>query len=219
MDSIDYLFEDKNESDLKLATGEIIKLNNDIAVVRFLNNEVSNVPITEFYPNKKWILGNKYIFVRREKHGKVSFSVRDVNLIKLLLDGFSPEIRRGDVRVVKIVREVGIRSKVTVASTIEGVNPIDSCVGPSAGRVRSLNSVLQGERVDFVNYSSNKESYIKNALGVDINEITYKENKVEVKVDPHLYLAAVGGGGINSLIASKLVELNLSIVRSDIKNA
>lgn len=218
MDSIDYLFEDKNESDLKLATGEIIKLNNDIAVVRFLNNEVANVPITEFYPNKKWILGNKYIFVRREKHGKVSFSVRDTNLIKLLLDGFSPEIRRGDVRVVKIVREVGIRSKVTVASTIEGVNPIDSCVGPSAGRVRSLNSVLQGERVDFVNYSSNKESYIKNALGVDINEITYKENKVEVKVDPHLYLAAVGGGGINSLIASKLVELNLSIVRSDIKN-
>lgn len=218
MDSIDYLFEEKNDSDLKLATGEIIQLNNDIAVVRFLTNEVANVPITEFYPNKKWILGNKYIFVRREKHGKVSFSVRDTNLIKLLLDGFSPEIRRGDVRVVKIVREVGIRSKVTVASTIEGVNPIDSCVGPSAGRVRSLNSILQGERVDFVNYSSNKESYIKNALGVDVNEITYKENKVEVKVDPHLYLAAVGGGGINSLIASKLVELNLSIVRSDNSN-
>lgn len=214
MDSIDYLFEENNESNLKLATGEIIQLNNDIAVVKFLSDETANVPITEFYPNKKWILGNKYIFVRREAHGKVSYSVKDTNLIKLLLDGLSPEVRRGDVRVIKIVREVGIRSKVTVASTVEGLNPIDSCVGPSAGRVRSLNGFLQGERVDFVNYSSNIDNYIKNALGVDVNEIIYKDNKVEVKVDPHLYLAAVGGGGINSLIASKLVELNLSIVRS-----
>lgn len=218
MDSIDYLFYDENENNKTLVTGELVRLNKDVGVFKFSNGELSNVPVTEFYPNKKWDIGKKYIFVKNNFHGKISYTVKDNSLIKLLLDGLSPEVRRGDVRIIKIVREIGIRSKVTVASTVENLNPIDACVGPSAGRVRSLSKFLEGERVDFVNYSSNIELYMKNAIGVDVDKIIFSDKKVKIFVPPHLYLAAVGGGGINSSIASKLLDTNISILRSDDEN-
>jgi N utilization substance protein A len=216
VESIDYLLNSEDiDENLLVVTAEIIDLNKDIAIIKTSSGEIGNLPITEFYPNRKWELNKKYILLRRESFGRVRYTVRDLNLIKLLLEGISPEIRDGRVRIIKIVREVGIRSKVAVASTVLDVNPIDSCVGPSAGRVRSLSKLLLGERVDFVAYSSDKDRYIKNTLGVEVEKIEHFGRRVEVVVPSHQYLSAVGGGGINSLICAKLLDLNLSILRSE----
>ena len=120
------------------------------------------------------------------------------------------------MRIIKIVREVGIRSKVAVASTSLGIDAIESCVGESAGRVRTLCRLLEGERIDFVAYNKDPETFIRNTLGVDIKKITFLENKVEVEVPSHQYQAAVGGGGVNSLISAKLTDYNLSIIEENL---
>lgn len=216
MESLDFLLADTdNENstgELSLVTSEVVNCNDDIAQIKNLDGSFGNLPISEFYPNKKWEVGKSYILLKREKYGKITYTARDLNLIKLLIDGISPEVRSGEVRIIKIVREVGIRSKVAVASTSPGVDAIDSCVGESAGRVRTLCKLLEGERVDFVSYNKDPEIFIRNTLGVDIKKIRFLDNKVEIEVPSHQYQAAVGGGGINSLISAKLTDYNLSIV-------
>jgi N utilization substance protein A len=220
MEILDFLLPDRdNESstgELSLVTSDIVDCNDDIAQIKNLDGSYGNLPITEFYPNKKWEIGKRYILLKKEKYGKITYSARDLNLIKLLIDGISPEVRSGDVRIIKIVREVGIRSKVAVASTSLGIDAIESCVGESAGRVRTLCRLLEGERIDFVSYNKDPETFIRNTLGVDIKKITFLENKVELEVPSHQYQAAVGGGGINSLISAKLTDYNLSIIEENL---
>ena len=186
MESLDFLLpdidNDNSTGELSLVTSDIVDCNDDIALIKNLDGSYGNLPITEFYPNKKWEIGKRYILLKKEKYGKITYSARDLNLIKLLIDGISPEVRSGDVRIIKIVREVGIRSKVAVASTSLGIDAIESCVGESAGRVRTLCRLLEGERIDFVAYNKDPETFIRNTLGVDIKKITFLEHKVELEV-------------------------------------
>lgn len=197
--------------DLSTVTAELTAATNDVALLTFGENQQGTMPITEFYPNRKWEIGTKYHLLRIGQQSRPTLSAARPELITMLLDGLSPEVRSGAVRVMGVVRQVGIRSKIAVAATEDGVDPIAACVGPSAGRVRRLSEMLNGERVDVVAWNPNPEVFIKNALGTTVRSLEISGPRANVVVPAHQYQAAVGGGGLNAALASRLTGVLLSV--------
>jgi N utilization substance protein A len=134
-------------------------------------------------------------------------------LIPLLLEGLCPEIRDGSVRVMDVTRQVGIRSKVAVAATREGVDPVGACLGRAANRIKALSAMLLGERVDVVSYHPDPQRYLLNALAVaPISVEVDEEQTVKVVVPRHQLSAAIGGGNLNVVLASRLVGRKVQVI-------
>lgn len=197
-------------------TAEIVQASNDVAIVRLADGRVGMLPVTEFYPNKKWGPGNRYpVALLENNSSRPIVSVACDELIELLAPAFIPELREGKVRVMAVARRVGIRSKIAVAPTEENVDAVGVFVGKAANRVTGLSRSLCGERVDVVAFSDNQEVFIKNALGVKVVDVEIKNNSAVVRVPTHQIDAAIGGGGLNAYLAAKLVGIKISILAVD----
>jgi N utilization substance protein A len=197
--------------ELSIVTATVTAATPDVALLSFANNSQGTMPVTEFYPNRRWEIGNTYHLLRVGQQNRPILSASRPELISMLVDGLSPEVRSGEVRVMGVVRQVGIRSKIAVAATKEGIDPISACVGPSAGRVKRLSEMLCGERVDVVAWNPDIEQFIKNALGTTVRSIEVNGPRAQVVVPAHQYQAAVGGGGLNAALASRLTGVLLSV--------
>lgn len=198
-------------ADLALVTATVTAATADVALLEFGNSRQASMPITEFYPNRQWEIGSRYHLLSLGNNGRPTLSASRPELLTMMLDGLSPEIRSGSVRVLGVVRQVGIRSKISVAATIAGTDPIAACVGPSAGRVKRLSEMLLGERVDVVAYNDDPIIYIKNALGTAVRSVQIDGPRAVVVVPAHQFQAAVGGGGLNAALASRLTGYQLSV--------
>jgi transcription termination/antitermination protein NusA len=199
-------------SGLTVVTATVTASTADVAVASFGANTNGSLPITEFYPNRVWEVGARYHLLNLNNGARPTLSAAKPELISMLLDGLAPEVRDGRVRVMGVVRQVGIRSKIAVAATTTGVDPIAACVGPSAGRVKRLSEMLLGERVDVVAWNDDPQTFIRNAVGTSVRSVDIDGPRAVVTVPAHQYQAAVGGGGLNAALASRLTGFVLSVV-------
>jgi len=125
-----------------------------------------------------------------------------------------PEVSSGAVEIKAIAREPGNRTKIAVASTQEGVDPVGSCVGQRGVRVQAVINELAGEKIDIIQYSENPTNFIASALApaegikVDIEKDTKKA--VVTAPDDQLSLA-IGRGGQNVRLAAKLTGYKIDI--------
>ena len=199
----------------RVVTASVKEATPDVAVLVF-GTESARLPVTEFYPNRSWSLGGTYHLAATDiSAGPVQVSVNADELVQLLLEGVSPEVRDGRVRVMAVSRQVGIRSKVAVAATEEGVDPVGACLGRGANRVKTLSAMLLGERLDVVAYHSDHDRFLQNALAVAADRIERLEDgSVNVFVPRHQLAAARGGGNLNVVLASRLVGRRIQVVPS-----
>lgn len=128
-------------------------------------------------------------------------------LIQKLFELEVPEVASGVVQLKAIAREAGSRSKIAVATIQESVDPIGSCVGQKGTRVGTVISELGGEKIDIIEWSSDPEKLIANALSpakvlsVSIN----LETRESTAVVPNDQLSlAIGKGGQNVRLAARL---------------
>lgn len=126
-----------------------------------------------------------------------------------------PELETGAVEIKGIAREAGRRTKLAVASTVPGVDPVGTFVGGHGTRVQAvMNEVGDQEKIDIVPFDENIETYIKNALApaeiakVEINEA---DKRATVKVTEDQQSIAIGRGGQNVRLASRLTGYELDI--------
>ena len=125
-----------------------------------------------------------------------------------------PEIYDGILEIKSIAREAGSRSKISVSSIDEKVDPVGACVGPRGLRVQNIVTELNGEKIDIIKYDRDAEKYIANALSpsrvllVELNE----EEKVARVVVPDFQLSlAIGKEGQNARLAAKLTGWKVDI--------
>ena len=136
-------------------------------------------------------------------------------MIKKMFELEVPEIFSGTVEIKAIAREAGERTKIAVASTEEGVDPIGSCVGQKGTRVQAIIDELGGEKIDIILWNDDTAKFISAALSpakvlrVDINE-TGKTAVAHVPED-HLSLA-IGKRGQNVRLAAKLTGWKIDIL-------
>ena len=138
------------------------------------------------------------------------------NFIRRLFENEIPEMIDGTVLLYMVAREPGVRSKVAIYSENEKVDAIGACIGEHGSRIGNILKELNGEKIDLVLYSENIEEYIKNALSpaknvfVSIDEEAEGNEALVIVSDEDLSLA-IGKGGVNIRLASKLTKYHLTI--------
>ena len=136
-----------------------------------------------------------------------------------------PEIDTGAVEIKAIAREAGRRTKIAVASTVPGVDPIGTFVGGHGTRVQAvMNEIGDQEKIDIVAYDEDISQFIKNALSpAEIAKVVIdeKSKRATVFVDEDQQSIAIGRAGQNVRLASHLTgyELDIEQVAAKVKPA
>lgn len=127
-----------------------------------------------------------------------------------------PEIYDGLITIKNIVRVPGERAKVSVESYDDRIDPVGACVGMKGSRIHGIVRELHNENIDVINYTTNPSLYIQRALSpAKIASIVIdEENKrAEVYMKPDQVSLAIGKGGFNIKLASKLTGYEVDVYR------
>ena len=132
-----------------------------------------------------------------------------------------PEIADGVVEIKSIAREPGSRTKIAVYCSVEGIDPVGSCVGQRGTRVMAVTNELGAEKLDIISWSEDTKEFVANALSpTEVTSVELDEDRKEALVlvaDNELSLA-IGKGGQNVRLAAKLTGYKID-VRSQSKPA
>lgn len=153
---------------------------------------------------------------------KVTLSRSHPDFVRRLFETEVPEITSGTVEIKAIAREAGSRTKIAVAATQDGIDPIGACVGQKGVRVQTIMAELGGEKLDIVEWSDDPVKFIASSLSpakilnVQLDE-EHKEAVVGVLED-QLSLA-IGRSGQNVRLAARLtgwkIDINSEAMDSD----
>ncbi len=134
-----------------------------------------------------------------------------------------PEMETGAVEIRGIAREAGRRTKLAVTSTVPGVDPVGTFVGGHGTRVNAvMNEIGDQEKIDIITFDENSDTYIRNALSpaeVVKVEIDKEAKSAKVFVTEDQQSIAIGRGGQNVRLASRLTGYELDIETAEVKPA
>lgn len=136
------------------------------------------------------------------------------DFVKRLFESEVPEIADGIIEVKAIARDSGSRMKIAVYSHDPDVDPVGACVGIRGARVQNVIQELHGEKIDIVPWSANLGRFVSDALSpAVVNKVIIdeNENQMEVVVDEDQLTLAIGRGGQNVRLASKLTGWKIDI--------
>jgi len=120
------------------------------------------------------------------------------------------------ITIKRVVREPGERAKVSVESYDDRIDPVGACVGMKGSRIHSIVRELQNENIDVINFTENMDLYISRALSpakITSIKVEEDEGRVSVYLKPDQVSLAIGKGGHNIKLASKLVGLEIDVFR------
>lgn len=139
--------------------------------------------------------------------------------LERLMETEIPEVYDGLITIKNVVRSPGERAKVLVESYDERIDPVGACVGLKGSRIHSIIRELRNENIDIINYTSNPKLLITRALNpAKITEIEIDEDNktANVYMKPDQVSLAIGKGGYNIKLASKLSGYEIDVFRDDI---
>ena len=127
-----------------------------------------------------------------------------------------PEVDDGLITIKKVVREPGERAKVAVESYDDRIDPVGACVGMKGSRIHAIVRELQNENIDVINYTENLELFIQRSLSpakVVSIKVNNESGRVAVYLKPDQVSLAIGKGGLNIKLASRLVGYEIDVFR------
>ena len=154
----------------------------------------------------------------RNNNPVVILSRTDKLFLEKLLTQEVPEIEDGLITVKNIVRIPGERAKVAVESYDDRIDPVGACVGMKGSRIHGIVRELRNENIDIVNYTSNLNLFIQRSLTparVTSIEIDEDSKRAAVYLDPDQVSLAIGKGGTNIKLASRLTEYEIDVYRNN----
>ena len=177
------------------------------------------MPPQEQIQSERYKLNQRLVFfiadIRETMKGKtIIVSRTHPGLVEQLFAREVPEVASKAVEIKAVAREGGMRTKIAVDSTQEGVDPVGSCVGQRGIRVQAVINELAGEKIDIIQYSQKPEAFIASALapaeGIKV-ELDEERKKAVVTVPDDQLSLAIGRGGQNVRLAAKLTEYKIDI--------
>ncbi len=178
------------------------------------------LPASEQIPGEYYGVGARLkVFlkdVERSNRGpQLILSRSNEQFIEYLFRQEVPEMESGAVEIKGIARQAGMRTKIAVASTVPGVDPVGTFVGGHGTRVQAvMNEIGDQEKIDIITWAEDLATYIKNALSpteVIRVELNNDQKHARVIVDQSQLSIAIGKGGQNVRLASKLTGYELDI--------
>ena len=181
------------------------------------------LPKEEQIRNEDYSVNNSYIVYLKEinedqfGHQRIIVSRSDFRLIEELFKREVPEIGNNTVEIKKTVREPGERAKIAVSSTHGSVDPVGACVGQKGARVQTIIDEFGGkEKIDIIQWNKDDKLFIIAALSpakIAQIELDIKNKRAKVTVDESQAPLAIGKGGANVNLASRLTGYTLNIVQ------
>lgn len=178
------------------------------------------MPRSEQIQNERYYPGQRLkVFLKDVERGfrgpQLVVSRGNAQFMEWLFRGEVPEMESGAVEIKGIAREAGVRSKIAVASSVPGVDPVGTFVGGHGTRVNAVVSeVGEQEKIDIIVWSNDTVEYIKNALSpTKVSKVILdeKNQKARVIVPEDQLSIAIGKSGQNVRLASKLSGYELDI--------
>ena len=147
----------------------------------------------------------------------ITLSRTSDEFLERLFEQEVPEIADGLITVKKVVRVPGDRAKVAVESYDDRVDPIGACIGVKGSRILGIVRELRNENIDVIPWSSNPTLLIQRALSPgmvsNIDMGKSPEDKVKVYMLPDEVKKGIGRGGVNVLLAGKLIGREIEVWR------
>ena len=214
----DRIQNDFNKQKHTIVTGKIKAIDDFGGYIIDTGHTDALLPVEEQIENEFYRVGDNIkayvVNIRTGKNGVVIILSRtNPEFVKKLFETEIPDIYSGDIKIRKIVREPGIRTKVELETDNPKIDPVVACVGPKGTRIDSLRKELHGEQIDIVLHSDDPEKMIENALGVEgIKRVIIERNhSASVILDEADKLMAIGKQGKNVKLAAKLVGMKIDI--------
>lgn len=147
---------------------------------------------------------------------KIILSRTSPIFLERLFENEVPEVYDGLITIKKIVREPGERAKVAVESYDDRIDPVGACVGMKGSRIHAVVRELQNENIDVINYTENLDLYVSRALSpakVSSLQVNEEDKRISVYLKPDQVSLAIGKGGYNIRLASRLVGYEIDVFR------
>ena len=152
----------------------------------------------------------------RNNSPAIIISRTDPDFLAKLLEQEVPEVEDGLITIKKIVRLPGERAKVAVESYDDRIDPVGACVGMKGSRIHGIVRELRNENIDIVNFTNNPTLFIQRALTpakITSIELDMDNRRASVFLKPDQVSLAIGKGGSNIKLASKLTEFEIDVYR------
>jgi N utilization substance protein A len=217
----DILFQKYKELVEEVISGEVYQiLSREVLLIDAEGNELI-IPKNEQIPKDRFRKGDS---VRAVVHRvemangnpRIILSRTSPKFLERLFESEVPEVYDGLITIKNVVREPGERAKVAVESYDDRIDPVGACVGMKGSRIHAIVRELQNENIDVINFTDNIELYIARALSpakILSMKIDEEDKRVSVYLKPDQVSLAIGKGGQNIKLASKLVGLEIDVFR------
>src|SRR5215468_4255111 len=182
------------------------------------------LPNRERVPTEEYQVGERircYVkAVEQGAHGpEIILSRADPRFVIKLFQLEVSEISDGTIEVKGIAREPGFRTKLTVWTRDEKVDPVGACVGLRGQRVKNIDRELNNEKVDIIRWDSNVRNFITNALApakLKSFEIDETNKRVKILVSEDQLSLAIGKRGQNARLTAKLTGWEVDVDAEEI---
>src|SRR5215469_11702752 len=207
----------------ELVTGIVKRVERGNVYLDLGGNAEAFIPRDRTIPRESARVGDRvrgYLFeVRSEARGPQLFVSRAapefmIELFKLEV----PEVGQGLVEIKGCARDPGDRAKIAVVAHDSRTDPIGACIGMRGSRVQAVSNELNGERIDIVLWNENAAQFVINAMApAEVQSIIVDEEKhsMDIAVAEDKLSQAIGRGGQNVRLASKLSGWQLNVMTQD----
>jgi N utilization substance protein A len=204
-----------------IITGEVYQIwKREILVIDDEDNELI-LPKEQQIPTDRFKKGDQlravvYKVDMRGNSPRIILSRTASEFLERLFEQEVPEVFDGLITIKRIVREPGERAKVAVESYDDRIDPVGACVGMKGARIHTIVRELKNENIDVINYTENDQLLIQRALSpAKISSITLDtvNMKADVFLKPDQVSLAIGKGGHNIKLASKLTQFEIDVYR------
>ncbi len=216
------VFEDFKQQEGRIVQGTIQRRDRGGAFIIELGKISGILPTEEQIKQEFYRPGSRMKFyVKSVEMGnrgpEIVLSRSSKSMIEEIFRQEIPEIEDGTVIIEDIARDPGNRSKISVSTEDESIDPIGSCIGQRGSRIITIIEELGGEKIDVIQYNKDPKEYIKQALSpakissVDIDEET---KEATATVEPDQFSLAIGRGGQNVRLAADLTGWTIKVVQT-----
>lgn len=217
------IYEHYVELEGKTLEGMVVKADDNLITFQFdYGNKTEVMPRTQASKNETFEIGKRIkLYVTKvektPKGPKIYLSQSNPEIVKQLFEENIPEVKDGSVEIVGQAREAGSRTKISVVSTKAGVDAKGACVGKDGERIKRINDLLGGEKIDIFVWSDDPVQLIAEALlPAHVFNVTIVDevgHKAMAIVDDAQYSLAIGTKGQNVTLAAKATGWHIDIKR------
>jgi transcription termination/antitermination protein NusA len=218
----DVIYEEFRHRINELLTGTVKRFVRGSNIIIDLGKVEALMPMTHYPKTESYKVGDRVLTLLLEVHETENGGAEAIltrshpEFVKRLIAQEVPEVEEGSIIIDHIVREPGYRTKLTVRSTSDKIDPVGACVGIRGIRIKNVVRELHNEKIDIIPFVEDPIELLQNALSpIEIRKISFneEENILSIVVQDEDFPIVVGKRWWNAKLLGKLIGYQLDVQR------